>query len=81
MLSSIFYHNMDTFQFANGVKDKNDFIQFLKLLLDDLVNKPEKWENTRLDHYIESMAAYLEVLQKRRSTIIILHLLGDYSLK
>ena len=51
---------MDTFQFAKEVKDKNDFVQFLKLLLDDLVNKPEEWENTRLDHYIESMAAYLE---------------------
>jgi len=51
---------MNTFQFAKGVKDKNDFVQFLKLLLDDLVNKPEEWENIKLDHYIESMAAYLE---------------------
>ena len=51
---------MDTFQFARTVKDRNDFIQFLKRLLNDLINNPQDWENTRLDHYIESMAAYLE---------------------
>ena len=51
---------MDTFEFAKTVKDKKSFIEFLGHLLNDFENNSEEWENIRLDHYIESMAAFLE---------------------
>ena len=51
---------MDPFEFAKTVKDKSDFVEFLKHLLHDLENKPDEWQNTSLDMYIECMAAFLE---------------------
>jgi len=51
---------MSPFEFAKTVKDKNDFVQFLQHLLDDFETNSDNWQNTKLDHYIESMGAFLE---------------------
>ncbi|QYJ69441.1 DUF7660 family protein [Flavobacterium litorale] len=45
------------------VKSREDFIIFVKELQEDFKNHPEKWENNRLDLFLEAIAAYAEDIQ------------------
>lgn len=51
---------MSIYEFAEKIRDKNDFVIFLKMFLDDYQNNSEKWENVELDYYLEAMSAFLE---------------------
>ena len=42
------------------VTDKNTFIEFLKRFREDLKQNPDKWENTNLNDFLESMCRYTE---------------------
>ncbi len=44
------------------VTDRESFQEFLGLLILDLKNNPENWENNKLDLYIEAMQSYTEDL-------------------
>lgn len=51
---------MDIFDIINEIKDKDDFVSFGGLLLTDLKNNPEKWENRTLSEFLEAMANWTE---------------------
>ena len=42
------------------VNSKKDFINFIEILLSDLRNNPEQWENINLESYLGAMAAWTE---------------------
>ncbi|MGH2271260.1 DUF7660 family protein [Anaerohalosphaeraceae bacterium U12dextr] len=44
---------------VQNIKNKNDLASFIKLLLDDLKNNENDWENATLERYLESMSAWL----------------------
>ena len=56
--------NYDREKFLNfKVTDKESFVEFLNLLSEDLFEVSEKWQNIRLDHFLEAMASYTEDIQ------------------
>ena len=42
------------------MKTREDAVIAIRRLLDDLAANPTEWENPTLEHYLESMAAWLE---------------------
>ena len=46
-----------------NVKTKTDFIEFVHLLLKDLKDNPEKWENKTLPDYLEAIIAWTEDME------------------
>ena len=45
------------------VTDKNTFIEFLKTFREDMVQNPDKWENSNLNDFLEAMTRYTEDIQ------------------
>ena len=45
------------------ITDRQSFIKFLKLLQEDLYENPDKWQNIRLDNFLEAMTRYTEDIQ------------------
>jgi hypothetical protein len=45
------------------VTDRESFILFLGLLIDDLRANPKSWPNSTLEHYLEAMASYTGTIQ------------------
>jgi hypothetical protein len=45
------------------IKTKNDFLEFLKYLINDLKLNPEKWENYDLNSYLEGVQAWIEDME------------------
>ena len=48
---------------ARSINTKEDFLDFLRLLIHDLKNSPDSWENVRLDSYLEAAAAWTEDME------------------
>ena len=44
---------------VQSIKNKNDLAKFIKLLLEDMKNNDNDWENNTLERYLESMSAWL----------------------
>ena len=44
------------------VTDRKSFIEFVDLLLQDFYKHRDKWENDRLETFLEAMSAYTNVL-------------------
>ncbi len=44
----------------NSINSKEDFISFVELLIVDLKNNPDEWENKKLDSYLEAVASWTE---------------------
>lgn len=45
------------------VKDRQTFIKFLELLLKDLQDNSQNWENKTLPDFLEALRAYTEDIQ------------------
>jgi len=45
------------------VTDRQTFIKFLDLLRQDLLDNPERWENKRLDNFLEALSTYANDIQ------------------
>ena len=45
------------------VEDRASFIQFIYALKEDLITHPHRWENRRLEDFLEAMAAYAKDMQ------------------
>lgn len=45
------------------VTDRESFIRFLGLLIEDLRNNPRSWPNGTLEHYLQAMASYTGSIQ------------------
>ncbi|MPS66737.1 MAG: hypothetical protein DI622_09565 [Chryseobacterium sp.] len=43
-----------------NVKKKEDFIEFMDLLLNDFRNNGENWENKSLENYLEAIQSWTE---------------------
>jgi len=46
-----------------SINTKDDFIGFLQLLVQDLKNHPEEWENKSLESYLEGIASWTEDME------------------
>ncbi|WP_341278248.1 hypothetical protein [Paenibacillus sp. FSL H8-0537] len=42
------------------IKTKEDFIQFVSLLRDNLAHKPEEWENRALADYFDAIESWMQ---------------------
>lgn len=42
------------------IKDKNDFIKFVRMLSLDFENHYEEWENVSISDFLERMASWVE---------------------
>jgi hypothetical protein len=51
---------MELFEIAEKVKNKEDFVIFLKALSEDFLNNNEEWENPELGRYLDAMEAFLD---------------------
>jgi hypothetical protein len=49
---------MSLFDIAQLVQTKEDFIQFLEVLVQDLRRDPDGWENHQLETYLEAVGAW-----------------------
>lgn len=45
------------------VTNRQDFINFICLLRQDLIDNPESWENKKLDSFLEAISSYAEDIQ------------------
>lgn len=45
---------------VKSIKEKEDFIRFIELLLKDYKNNPETWENKTIESYLEAMQSWIE---------------------
>lgn len=43
-----------------NIKNKNDFIHFLRMLSSDFENHYEEWENVSISVFLEQMASWIE---------------------
>lgn len=41
------------------IQSKEDLVQFVALLRDDLIQNPESWENSSLERFFEAMGAWM----------------------
>lgn len=51
---------MDQLDDVNFIKNKADFVRFVKMLADDLKNNPERWSNMTLPVFLEAIAGWVE---------------------
>lgn len=48
---------------TNNIRDKKDFLNFLELLIGDLKNNRQEWENINLESYLEAVAGWTEDME------------------
>lgn len=48
---------------AKSIKTKEDLVNFIKLLVRDLKDDPDSWENSRLDRYLDALSAWTEDME------------------
>jgi hypothetical protein len=53
----------DLNQILQRVQTREDFSQFVRLLLAHLRQKPEEWENRDLASYLEALSAWVEDME------------------
>lgn len=51
---------MVTFGKLQEIKNKDDFVGFLRAMSEDFVNAPEEWANGDIPSFLEAMAAWVE---------------------
>ncbi|HEY8935945.1 MAG TPA: hypothetical protein VIM65_12020 [Cyclobacteriaceae bacterium] len=47
----------------HNINSKEDFIDFVQLLILDLENKPGEWENRDLKNYLDAIASWTEDME------------------
>jgi len=45
------------------ITTKEDFVEFLSDLRNDLLNRPDEWENPTLERFLDAMAAWVDAIQ------------------
>lgn len=45
------------------ITNKEDFIEFVNLLITDLAKNPDEWENKTLDSYLEAIGRWTEDME------------------
>lgn len=54
---------MDNTLFEFKVTDKESFVKFVRLLIKDLSDNPQDWENKSLENFLEALSSYSEDIQ------------------
>lgn len=47
-------------EIVTNVNSKDEFIEFIGELVNDLKNNPDSWENLNLDNYLIAMKSWIE---------------------
>lgn len=47
----------------NGINSKEDFVNFVELLVTNLKSNPEEWTNKTLPEYLESISSWTEDME------------------
>ena len=50
--------NMDIYEQAKKIISQRDFVEFLKLLRQDLKKNPNEWENGDLESFLDGLEGY-----------------------
>lgn len=50
----------DINEIAQNVESKEDFIQFIGMLIKDLAHNPNEWENKNLNDYLDAILSWTE---------------------
>ncbi len=48
---------------ADSVQTRDDFVRFVHSLLLELRERPDKWENCKLDSYLQALAAWVQDIE------------------
>ncbi|MDR1714980.1 MAG: hypothetical protein LBS20_03975 [Prevotella sp.] len=54
---------MDLAKEVAKVKDKQDFVDFIEILIKDLKENSNEWENKSLESFLEAMANWIEDME------------------
>jgi hypothetical protein len=54
---------IDFSQKISKINSKEDFINFVGLLVDDLKNNPDEWENKSLPAYLDAIARWTDDME------------------
>lgn len=46
-----------------NIKTKEDFIEFMNILINDIIENPEEWEDKPVKSYLESMQSWVEDME------------------
>ena len=46
-----------------AIRDREDLVRFLAALREDLKSKPETWENTDLESFLEAMQSWVNAME------------------
>ncbi|MEO6315865.1 MAG: hypothetical protein ABIU63_17740 [Chitinophagaceae bacterium] len=47
-------------QAIDKISNKQDFLEFIGMLVDNLKKSPDEWSNNRLENYLEAVARWTE---------------------
>ena len=50
-------------EIVDDINNKEDFLKFMGLLLENLKNNPDEWENKSLKSYLDAIAAWIENME------------------
>ncbi len=50
---------MEVHELIDSVHDKETFVEFIKALSNDFLSYQDEWENLTVDHYLESISAWM----------------------
>jgi hypothetical protein len=59
---------MDIYDKAEDINNKNDFVDFLKILKNDLKDNNEDWDNNSLELFLEGLYGYCMDNKEERVT-------------
>lgn len=54
---------MELIESHSRIQTKDDLAEFIGLLKEDLINNPNKWENTDLESFLDAMQSWVEAMQ------------------
>lgn len=54
----------DMYQYIEKVTDKETFLRFMKMLIDDFRKNPQEWEQGSIDGYLDAMMAWIDDFSK-----------------
>ena len=61
-------HDMD--KYIEKVTDKETFLRFMKMLVDDYRENPQEWEQGSIDGYLDAMMAWIDDFSKCKNNDI-----------
>ena len=52
------------YQYIEKVTDKETFLRFMKMLIDDFRKNPQEWEQGSIDGYLDAMMTWIDDFSK-----------------